>query len=36
VDRRHQDVRGRVAGELHDELGEVGLVGGDAVGGGPR
>jgi hypothetical protein len=31
VDRRHEDVRGPVVGELHDQLGEVGLLGGDAM-----
>ncbi len=30
VDRRHQDVAGRVVAELDDQLGEVGLGGGDA------
>ena len=29
VDRRHQDVRGPVVAELHDQLGQVGLVGRD-------
>ena len=32
VDRRDQDVRGPVVAELDDELGEVGLVGVDALG----
>src|SRR5690606_24905663 len=31
VDRGHQDVAGEVVAELDDQLGEVGLVGGDAV-----
>ena len=32
VDRRHQDVAGQVVTELHDQLGEVGLPGRDALG----
>ena len=32
VDRRHQDVAGQVVAELDDELGQVGLPGGDALG----
>ena len=31
VDRRHQDVAGQVVAELHDQLGQVGLPGGDAL-----
>jgi hypothetical protein len=30
VDRRHQDVRGPIVTELHDQLGKVGLPRGDA------
>ena len=33
VDGRHQDVGGQVVGELHDQLGQVGLPGRDALGG---
>ena len=32
MDRRYQDVAGPVVAQLHDQLGQVGLDGGDALG----